>query len=377
MQFFFLFLRDIIHHGMGTNESVEIRTYNKRERLGILDNMLTQGKWITFQDFCDKVEPYCNKAKKMDLDNERAYGSNFRSDIRIIRAIIKDPLNHLDPDMLQTQGCKRQMSYRYKVPGFSILPYLEYQYTADDFKKLDVALAILKGNLPDNVYENLDFALRSRINYEHSKKTEVTVDYSENLRLAGRHWLPVLYQSICKTPLNITYGTFKGDSYTYQLHPYLLKLFNERWFVVGFRLDKLEPYWTVPLDRIQNVTLLPDIEFKPRPEHYLSRFDSLIGVTYDSRHELKLREPCPELITLGFHRNDAWGRSITKPIHSSQKIVKEFADGYGEMTLCVVPNNEMFMRILSLGECVSIVGPDHIRKGMASIIKTLNGRYSD
>lgn len=353
---------------MGTN--------TKNQRLKILDDMLSQGVWITFSDFCDKADPYFNKRNK-GLTDDEAYSSNFRSDIHIIRSILKDPRNSLDPEMLQTQGPKRKMSYRYKVKGFSIIPYLEYQYTAADYKNLTHALKILKGNLPDNVFENLDFTVRSRIEYDYSKKSDVTVDYGENLRLAGRHWLPVLYKAVCKTVLDITYKTYEGVSYSYQLHPYLLKLFNQRWFIFGFHPEKKQSYWSVPLDRIQNVTLLPEKLFVPRPEQYLSRFDSLIGVTYASRHELKLKGASPELITLGFHRNDAWLRSITKPLHSSQKIVKEFAEGYGEMSLYVVPNNEFFMRVLLQGECVSIVGPDHIRKEMASIIKTLNGRYSD
>lgn len=359
---------------METKESEAIRRYSKIERLEILDAMLSQGEWVTFGDVWMELDKYCNRLQKLDL--ETAYGSTFRSDIRIIRTILKDPLNQLDPDMLETKGSKRQMSYRYKIKGFSIIPYLEYQYTAADYKKLDRALKTIKENLPDNVYENLYFTVRSRVEYDYSKG-EVTVDYSENLGLTGRRWLSVLYQAICKTVLAITYKTYDGFSETYHLHPYLLKLFNERWFLFGFRPDKNASYWNVPLDRIENITLLPAMELKPRPDHYMKRFDGLIGVTYNPRRELMLDKTSPELIIIGFHNRHAWGRSITKPIHPSQKIIKEFADGYGEMSILVVPNNEMFTRILSLGEFVSIVGPDHIRKGMQSMLAILNKRYTD
>lgn len=349
----------------------------KIQRLKIMDEMFSQGAWVSFEDVREKLDSIFDRILDpyFDGDMDRAYGSNFRSDIRIIRSILKDPKLNLDPDMLETTGSKRYMKYRYKVPGFRICPFLEYQYTAADYRKLDRALKLLGDNLPSEVYAGIEFTIRSRIEYDFGKG-EKSIDYNDNLRLKGRQWLPLIYRSIDKSPLRITYSTYDGRCEDYTIHPYLLKHFNERWFLFGYREDRQTAYWNVPLDRIDSIIPLSGEDIIRRPEGYMEHFDRLIGVTDRPRYELHMEESSTETITLGFHDRKAWGRSITKPLHFSQKIIREFSDGYGEVSFCVVPNNEMFMRILSLGENVSIVSPDHIRKEMASIIMKLGRLYS-
>lgn len=350
----------------------------KIQRITIMDEMFSSGQWISFEQVTEVLDNIYGRILDpyFDGDMDRAYGSNFRSDIRIIRGILKDPKLNLDPDMLETCGSKRYMKYRYKTPGFRISPFLRYQYTVSDYKQLDRALKVLEDNLPDGVYNSIEFTIRSRVEYDFSKG-EKSIDYNDNLMLRGRYWLPLLYKSINKTVLKITYCDFDGRSETYLFHPYLLKQFNQRWFVFGCRTDKGTAYWNVPLDRIENIVPLQDVGIIPRPKQYLEHFNNFIGVTNRPRYELKQESHIPVTIVLAFYNHRAWGRSITKPIHISQQIVKEFADGYGEISICVVPNNEMFMRILSLGEDLSIISPAYIRREMASILKNMNELYME
>ena len=348
----------------------------KIQRLKIMDEMLSTGEWISFEDVRERLDRIFNKILDpyFDGDMDRAYGSSFRSDIRIIREILKDPKLNLDPNMLETTGSKRYMKYRYKVPGFRIAPLLEYQYTAADYKKLDKALTLLKDNLPTDIYEGIEFTIRSRIEYDFGKG-EKNIDYNDNLRLKGRHWLPLIYRSINKSVIRITYCTFDGVSETFSIHPYLLRHYNERWFLFGYRRDKNTPYWNVPIDRIENITTLEAEPLTIRPEGYISHFDKLIGVTERPRKWFRKNADAVEDVTIRIHNRKAWGRITTKPAHPSQKVTREFSDGYGDIQISVIPNNEMYMRVLSLGEDVHIISPGHIRNEMASIINNLSELY--
>ena len=350
----------------------------RSQRLKILDMMLSKGEWITFKDVCDKMDEVFRKSQQKFYaeDMNRAYGNNFRKDISIIREILKDPELKLDPEMLQTEGSKRNMKYKYKEKGFSICQYMEYHYTEADYRMLDKALKLL-GDLPENVYADMDFKIRSRVEYDFGKG-EKKIDYSENMRLKGRGWLPLIYKSINKTPLRIRYSTYEGKTYEFVIHPYLLKLYNERWFMFGNREDMRGEYWNVPVDRIDSIIPEPAIDIRPRPDRYLDHFCRLIGVTDSPRsRKWPLKVNQPETVILGFHDPRAWGRTITKPLHPNQQIVKEFDGGYGEISICVVPNNEMFMRVLGLGENVSIVSPKYIKDEMESILRNLVKLYGN
>ena len=155
----------------------------KIERLRIIDELLSSGKPVSFQDCVDRMEPVFKRLddKLYSSSMDSAYGDNFRQDIKTIREIIKTPANEIDPDMLITEGSKRYTKYRYKVPGFSVMPYLEYQYTQADYKKLEKALKILGNNLPTDVFERIEFALLSRIEYDYGRKEKSIETYQLDL----------------------------------------------------------------------------------------------------------------------------------------------------------------------------------------------------
>ena len=185
------------------------------------------------------------------------------------------------------------------------------------------------------------------------------------------------YKCINKTVLSITYKTYNGETETYDLHPYLLRLFNGRWFTFGYRPDKNDNYWCVPLDRIENVEPKNDCIINSRPEKYTSYFDDIIGVTKGRLTQEDNIEKAfdAELITICVNDFNTWKRTITKPVHKSQKIIKQYEDGGGMIELKVIPNREFYYRLLSLGPGVSILKPTSISNIMCSIIESLRKGY--
>ena len=347
---------------------------NKIERLRIIDSLLSTGKPISFQDCVNELDPVFkrldNKYYSSSMDS--AYGDIFRQDIKTIRDIIKTPANEIDPDMLIAEGSKRYTKYRYKVPGFSIMPYLEYQYTRADYKKLEKALKILGDNLPADVFERIEFALLSRIEYDYGRK-EKNIDYGENYRLKGRDWLPFIYKCINKTVLTVSYKTYEDKGETYSLHPYLLKQYNNRWFLFGYRPDKNDRYWCAPLDRIEGINISTEA-ISPRPEGYNAYFEDIIGTTKGMLKEDGSIDRNVEKMTIkiGVSNLKTWKRLITKPIHKSQVVVSDFNDGYGEMKIQIIPNTEFYYRLISTGEGIRIIEPEIVSGIMNAIVRSLN-----
>lgn len=301
---------------------------------------------------------------------DSAYGDNFRQDIRTIRKIINTPANNIDPEMLITEGQTRYTTYRYKDPNFSILPYLGYQYTRADYNNLEKALKILENNLPSDVFENVEFALRSRIEYDYGNK-EKSIDYGENYSLKGRERLPFVYKCINKSVISVTYKTFDDEIETYELHPYLLKLYNNRWFLFGYRPENENCYWNVPLDRIESLSILSDVKILPRPRNYEQYFYDIIGVTKGRLIDCNNIEASEEKekIVMKVSNIKTWKRLITKPIHKSQTIINEYQNGYGKMELFIVPNQEFYNSIFTVGIGVKIMKPVRVAQLFNEIIK--------
>ncbi len=346
---------------------------NKIERLKIIDDLLSKGESVPFQTFVQLLEKTFHRIENEDLPYSDPYGNLFRQDIKTIRDIIKVPANEIDPDMLITEGSKRYTKYRYKVPGFSVMPYLEYQYTQADYKKLEKALKILGNNLPTDVFERIEFALLSRIEYDYGRK-EKSIDYGENYRLRGRDRLPFIYKCINKTVLTVTYKTYSDEKDNYLLHPYLLKQYNNRWFLFGYRPDKDDKYWCVPLDRIEDIKAVDELEIDSRPKDYNAYFDDIIGTTRgmlleDGRIDRRAEKIS---ITLEITDKETWKRIITKPIHYSQKST-EYKDGCARIELELIPNREFYNSLITVGKGISIIKPEIVSNIMVAICGSLIG----
>ena len=116
------------------------------------------------------------------------------------------------------------------------------------------------------------------------------------------------------TALNIEYQPFnKKEPRHWLVHPYLLKEYRNRWFLIG-RLNNLRNLITIALDRIKKL--------KPSSEIYISNdlfdtenfFNNLIGVT------LPEGEMIADIIVNVKPNQAPYIR--TKPIHFSQEILQ-------------------------------------------------------
>ena len=192
-------------------------------------------------------------------------------------------------------------------------------------------------------------------------------DFDNNQDLKGIEYLDVLYKTILsKQVLKIFYHPFKHkESRPAIFHPYLLKEFNNRWFLVGWVIGKNDPM-IFALDRITKIENTTGIDFyKKENFNTITHFKNTIGVSV-SRHA-----PANIIIKL----KPMWAPYvITKPLHHSQIIVEQ-TDEYTIISLKVHANKEFISKILGFGDQAVVIAPYQLRKYFKRLLRKNLAEY--
>lgn len=257
-----------------------------------------------------------------------------------------------------------------------------YKYEDEDFTITDIPLTETDMNVLTETVSMLkqfkDFSLFNDVSdilqrledkiYSEKSHTKPVIYLDKNENLKGLHYLDEIYQAIIKKMvLIITYKSFKSREETkFPFHPFILKEFNNRWFLIG-KKKASQPVTHLALDRIVSIDYdfnLPYLEEDFDAESY---YKDIIGVTVNSGLQ-------PRRIELWIDASNA-PYVITKPFHSSQRIIKENEDGSIIVHLFVIPNYEMERLLLGFGNCLEILRPEGLRNRMKKTLQKAISRY--
>jgi predicted DNA-binding transcriptional regulator YafY len=166
--------------------------------------------------------------------------------------------------------------------------------------------------------------------------------------------------------LRLEYRKFEDEESTIRVvHPYLLKEYLNRWYLVGY-CEKRHALRSFGLDRIQSVAVLDERfaadETGFDPEEY---YKSTFGVTGSSGS--------PVEIILDF-KPIAGKYILTVPLHSSQKELSS-DNGRTRVSIFVYPTIEVYMKILSYGDEVHVVGPTAVVEEIGRRLKRAGEQY--
>lgn len=163
------------------------------------------------------------------------------------------------------------------------------------------------------------------------------------------------------------------------VHPHLLKEYNSRWFLFGY-VHQDDDTWEIvnfALDRIvyngspNDILVHVDIPFKKAPkDFYTNYFKDIVGVTKYDEEEI-------EQITIRTVDFKVHHLLRTKPLHSSQIETMPFDEekGFGEFTICVIPNIELQARLLGYGQGLYVIEGSSFRKKLQDVISQLSKLY--
>lgn len=255
----------------------------------------------------------------------------------------------------------KRVYYRYEDSQFSINRRELDDEELNRFQALLIAVSRIKG-LPDFGKEReLIDVLKSK--YHIDGNIDGVIGLDQNSYLSGIEHFELLFHSIInKQCLLLSYHTFNGDGYEWTIHPYYLKQFNNRWFLLGCN-DASGKISTIPLDRIEKVEL-SGRTFKETEIDFDEYFDDIVGVTV--REDSSLENVVLRFAPVRFPY------VLSKPIHPSQKVLDKESC---VVSIDVIPNNELISLILSFGKDIEVCSPLSLREAVAGHLRDALKNY--
>ena len=251
--------------------------------------------------------------------------------------------------------------YRYADADYSIM---DMPMSQNDYEVMQEAVDMLR-QLEDfeQFSEMADVVRRLQDKLAISRNNRKPIIHFDSVPdLKGIRLLNPLYNYIArKQTLRILYQSFTARHPTeFIICPYLLKEFRNRWFVFGAKAENLVIY-NLALDRI--VSIEPSDEpFRDNPkfdpEHF---FDDVIGMSKNVGSTPR---------TVKFWATPEQSNYVrTKPLHRSQRLVRENPDGSCVFAIDVVINFEMYSVFMSYGPGIKIIYPRNVREPMCKELK--------
>ena len=166
--------------------------------------------------------------------------------------------------------------------------------------------------------------------------------------------------------LEVEYQPFYEDqSKTYHIHPYCLKMYRMRWYVLGWFEEKgaLRQF---SLDRTLKMAMTEkEFEYPDdfSPEYY---YKYAVGIWVNE-------DLNPETVILrAYGQHSKYLRTL--PLHSSQTEINN-AEDYVDFQYRVLITRDLIGEILQMGDKVEVLAPKELRKQVKDAAKGILSRY--
>ncbi len=313
-----------------------------------------QRRW-TLEDLRQACEDALYDYEGIDSISTRT----IQRDIELMRG---DKLGYYAPIVV-----RERKYYEYEDPDYSIT---QRPLSKEDMAELSSAIDIIRhyqGFQCMHGQEDILARMQDQVRAQESRQQVVFIE--TNAQLKGLNFLSVLYDFIIKKRvIKVTYQSFKSNRPSdICISPYLLKEFNNRWFVIGYS-HRMRDVQTLALDRIIQIESHEKHAFHEntffQPEEYLN---SMVGVT----RALNTR---PQKVVLRVDA-DQTPYVLTKPLHISQQLTNTFEDGSIEIHLNVIHNYELERLILGFGNHIEVIAPRLLRHHIACHALMMSAQY--
>lgn len=256
--------------------------------------------------------------------------------------------------------------YTYEDPNYSIT---NSPLTEQDLNQLNDAVGLLKQFKGFSHFQPLSGLVQKLEDHLYAQQTHTqgVIELERNDDLKGLEHLETLYQAIIQErSVAVTYQSFQSrNSQHFVFHAYLLKEYNNRWFVIGRRINQ-PTIINLALDRIQQLeaSTMPyerGADFNPR-----TYYQHTIGVSVAPQQ-------APEEVRL-LLRHRLAPYVLTKPLHPSQREIQR--DHYGvTIALTVQHNLELERVLLGFGEQVQVLAPERLERNIRLRLDAAEEQY--
>ena len=335
-------------------------------------NAFTRYKFL--DDLLSDRHHYYDIHDLTELCNQRLVDAGY---YEVTQRCIEKDLNYLEyaPFYADIERCRRmgKNCIRYADPTFSIF---SQEMSEEEKQLLREVLSTLGQFEGLNHFEWLEkFTIGLRID-----KSRKIISFSNNPYLKNTNLLGTLFDMVSnRQVIKLSYYKFGyTEIHSVILHPYQLKQYNNRWYVLGSPEDNENIILNFALDRIHNIEPLRERRYRECPTNLSEYFDDIVGVT------LYADKPVEKIIL--WVSDKEYPYIETKPIHPSQKVIKEDAAieipkkykdlGSGHfLQLECIPNYELIRELSSyFGELI-VLSPTSIQNEIFEEINKMHQKY--
>lgn len=329
---------------------------SQRNRLFVIDRCLRSGREYTSLEIMKEVNAYLESIGQPLV----AAKNTIVNDIDNIEHIWKAPLS-------TRTGHKNAIYYSYSDPHFSIFSSL---LIIEDYEKLIEIVDTLNsyGGLPQFAWINeLKAKIYTSAHETSEQKPIVSFSHNPAYNVHLRHFTPLFDLIKAKSAIELTYQKFNSEAPSTRIfHPYHLKEFQNRWYLVGWCKEHSDHLSCFGFERIISFER-SEAEFVENPgfdvEEY---FGAMVGITIPDGAK-------PEDVEI-WVENCEYPYLATNPIHKSQKVVRE-ENGGKVLRMHLFTNFELEMRLFAYGERLIVLAPADLRERMHKRSKAMTNNY--
>ena len=261
---------------------------------------------------------------------------------------------------------------RYSNPAFSIF---KKEMSDDEEYLLREALSMLGQfeGLPNlEALEGLRLGLG--VNRNDRKIISLAKNPLENSNILGELFTAISQKQV----IELHYHTFQesGNILSVNVHPYLLKEYNRRWYLFA-AAESDEKFLCFALDRIDSIVPQPSHHYIEYEGEIDERFEDIIGVTLNDG-------PVLQIVFWVSDRSKDYVE--TKPLHESQRHIKveleeKLKDDYPILIggkffqIDCIENYELIRELSSFGKELVVLQPTEIKDKVATRVAEMNEIY--
>lgn len=301
-----------------------------------------------------------NEALEVERYEEIRSLNTIRSDIKFIEA------SRPEIEVVETRIGKRKV-YGYADKNMSIYKLQLDESELGMLTQVIMLLSKVQG-LPNTEWIE-SFIQRFKLSLDIDTDMEKVVGFDENRYLTGLDYFGRILQAITrKEVIKLVYTSFRSKKrITYTVHPYYIKEYNNRWFLIA-KTEGKKYLSNYAFDRIDDIQPCPGVKYIPNECYDFNNeyFSDMIGVSRPNNGTI-------QKVTLWASEN-LTPYIKTKPIHESQKL-KMQEDGSSTIEIEVYPNYELEQLLLSYTDGIKVLAPSDLADRIKLKLSTALSRY--
>ena len=259
----------------------------------------------------------------------------------------------------------RKVYYRYSDKDFTIGNKGINPSEAEQLRDTLSILSRFKG-LPQFEWIE-EIQIRLEDTFKLKGNTVSSVSFEQNPYLKGLSHFTELFNAIQnQQTLEVEYQGFKQDLISkIVIHPWYLKQYNNRWFLFGFN-EQYQSLSNLAIDRIVSINHSKESYIENKETDFEEYFEDIVGVSVNPNGNTQ-----KVLVQI---KIDSWPYMKSKPLHGSQKVVKE-TDTEVTVELDVQVNHELIALLFSYMNAIEIIEPTTLRERFKTISEAIYNKY--